>query len=778
MSAPPPPAVELSSSSPPPPALAPEPRRRGRLRERLGRLSGPLLGTLAVAGLYALLFGLDFLLGAELQVMGVSDPATQRMVMERYGRLLISHQARILGVFVAVGLLVGAGLQLGIKLWERSGAWPRKRPQPSRETPVELPPSPWSRRRRFAVSLGAGLLVHLLLLGRAVGLRPSLFSEALPQGGEPGGLRRLVIFLTHGRGQWLLSTLAVAALLFFALGPLFTPRARRFFTGHLPGLFTDLWELHRRKVLAAAAGLLALGLVLALALAQRTGAPPPRSVRKPSVLLIAVDSLRADRVFATPGSPDAGRPQRVAPAISELSRRAVRFESAHVSVPRTFPSLVTLLTGRLPFRHGIRTMFPTPAERSHAPKALPAILRGAGYRTAVISDFCGEIFSRIDLGFEQVAVPPFDAKTLVLQRSLTVHKNLLPYVSDAAAGAAGQALAQRIFPELGSLAELSSPQLLTDRALSALRGFRGQGEPFFLTVFYSTSHFPYAAPGPYYRRFADPRYRGPFLYHKPPLAEVKTPADIEQVRALYDGAVAANDDAVRRLLGGLKELGLEDDTLVVLLSDHGENLFDEPGRGMGHGDHLEGDHSLRVPLLLLDPVHRFAPHAVPGLVRDIDLVPTLLGLLGLPSAELDGVDLLPLLRGEQQSLGLSALSETELWFTPSGPGFAADQRLPYPDVTATTAIAADDDIAVSERYRDLVTVAKHRSLRTERLKIIYRPTRGGPRYSLFDVQADPAELHDLSGEQPALLQQMKAALFQALAKDPTVERDGDFLLPR
>jgi hypothetical protein len=770
VSAPSSPAEPLTAPPAPGPSLPPPPGRR--LRARLSGLRGPILGTLVVVALYVLLFGLDFLLGAELQVMGVSDPATQRMVMERYGRLLLSHQARILGVSVAVGLLLGVVLQLGVKLWERSGAWPRKRPQPSRETPVELPPSPWSLPRRLGVSLGAGLLVHLVLLGRAVGLRPSLFSESLAQDGAPGALRRVLLFLTHGRGQWLLATLSVGGLLFFALGPLFTPRARRFF-GHLT---TELWDFHRRKLLGALAGLATLGIVLALV--QRPGAPPPRSVRQPSVLLIAVDSLRADRVFPVPGSADPGRPQRVAPAISELARRAVRFESAHVSVPRTFPSLVTLLTGRLPFRHGIRTMFPTPAERSHAPPALPAILRKSGYRTAVISDFCGEIFSRIDLGFETVAVPPFDAKTLVLQRSLTVHKNLLPYVSDAAAGTAGQALAQRLFPELGSLAELSSPQLLTDRALSALRGFRAQGAPFFLTVFYSTSHFPYAAPGPYYRRFADPRYRGPFLYHKPPLAEVKTPADVEQVRALYDGAVAANDDAVRRLLAGLKELGLADDTIVVLLSDHGENLFDEPGRGMGHGDHLEGDHSLRVPLLLLDPIHRFAPHGVPGLVRDIDLVPTLLGLLGLPGAGLDGVDLLPLLRGEQQSLGLSALSETELWFTPSGPGFAADQRLPYPDVTATTAIAADDDIAVSERYRELVTVAKHRSLRTERLKIIYRPTRGGPRYSLFDVQADPAELHDLSSEQPALLQQMKAALFKALAQDPTVERDGDFLLPR
>lgn len=767
-----------TATTPPPPSSSPS-WARALVRRGLGVLAhvrGPLAGTVSVALLFALLFALDFLLGAELQVMGVSDPATQRMVMDRYGRLLLTHQARILAAYLTVGLGIGALLQIAIKLWERSGAWPRPRPprSGSRETPVELPPSPWSLRRRLGVSLGLGLLVHLFLLGRAIGLRPSLYSEALAPDPERGGvLAALLLGLTHGRGQWLLATAATVALLFFALGPLLSLRARRFFA-YLAG---ELWELHRSKLLLGAGALLLVG--GGVWLWQRPRPLPPRTGKQPSILLIAVDSLRADRLFGPGAESERGR--RVAPAMSELAARAVRFESAHVSVPRTFPSLVTLLTGRMPFRHGIRTMFPTHKERADAPPALPALLRKAGYRTAVVSDFCGEIFSRIDLGFESVEVPPFDAKTLVLQRSLTVHKNLLPYVSDAAAGVAGQALAQRAFPELGSLAELSSPQLLTDRALRELSRFREQGAPFFLTVFFSTSHFPYAAPGPYYRRFADPRYRGPFLYHKPPLAEVRTPADIEQVRALYDGAVAANDDAVRRLLQGLGALGLQDDTIVVLLSDHGENLFDEPGRGMGHGDHLEGDHSLRVPLLLLDPVHRFRPHAVPGLVRDIDLVPTLLGLVGaraLAGAGLDGVDLSPLLRGDRDSLDLSVLSETELWFTPSGPGFAADQRLPYPDVTATTAIAPDDDIAVSERYRDLVTVAKHRSLRTERLKIIYRPTRAGPRYSLFDVQADPRELHDLASEQPQLLAQMKAALFRALEQDPTVERDGDFLLPK
>jgi arylsulfatase A-like enzyme len=99
-------------------------------------------------------------------------------------------------------------------------------------------------------------------------------------------------------------------------------------------------------------------------------------------------------------------------------------------------------------------------------------------------------------------------------------------------------------------------------------------------------------------------------------------------------------------------------------------------------------------------------------------------------------------------------------------------------VTATTDIAPDDDIAVAERYRELVTVAKHRALRTDRYKLIYRPTRQGPRYSLFDVQTDPRELHDLSSEQPTLLAQLQSELFKLLSSDPSVEVQSGFILPR
>lgn len=749
-----------------------------RLRDAWGAGWPTLAGVFSVVVAYCLLFGIDFLFGADLRVFGVYDADTERFALSRYGRDIVWHQLRVLASYAGIGLLCGLLTAAVLTLWERAGVLPQRRPTNSAMTPVELPPTPWSASRRAMLSLLLALVVHVVFLARALRLRPALFAEGLF---DRGGLtRQLMLAVTHGRALPLLLTLSLVLLLFLGLAPLMSPRGRRF----VASLREPPWT-RRLWLLAGAAGLVAVLIAARYALrsssvsTEATSSPAAvdaqgaaQATVRPSVLLIAIDSLRADRL-----SGDA-RSQQLLPALSGLAQRSVAFDSARVTVPRTFPSLVTLLTGRYPHRHGVRTMFPTQQQRQNVPPALPKMLRQAGYQTTVLSDFCGEIFSRIDLGFDRALVPAFDARTIVLQRALTLHKNLLPYF----VGDSGRQLSHAWFPELDSLAELADARHLADQSVALLAQAQQSGQPFFMTVFFSSAHFPYAAPDPYYRRHTDPRYQGLFRYHKPPLSEPQSESDLAQVRGLYDGALAAADDGVQRILAGLARLGLAQSTIVVVLADHGENLYDAPGRGMGHGDHLEGDPSLHVPLLIYDPVHRFPAHRVPGIVRDIDVVPTLLSLLGVtPPADappLDGTLLLPLLRGERDSLGLAAFHETELWFTASGPGFEPDKRLPYPAVTATTAVDAHDDIALSERFSELVTVAKHRALRTEDWKLIYRPTRSGPQFSLYDMRSDPEEQHDVASRRPEVLSRLRESLFEIVAGDPSVVIENGFILPR
>src|SRR6185503_15150317 len=238
----------------------------------------------------------------------------------------------------------------------------------------------------------------------------------------------------------------------------------------------------------------------------------------------------------------------------------------------TFPSFVTLLTGRFSAHHGIRHEFPTAAARAAIGPTLPKVLRAAGFRTQVVSDFSGDLFSRTPLGFDEVDAPRFDLFSIVKEQILNAHPNVLPY--------AATKLGELIFPTMREMAELDDPELLTDRAVDHLD--RLKGRPFFLTVFYSAPHFPYGAPWPYYRRFTDPGYQGPYRYLKEPLPMLAAlpPEGARQVQALYDGAVAATDTAIGRLLARVSEDGLASSTIVVLLGDHGENLFEIPGRGM------------------------------------------------------------------------------------------------------------------------------------------------------------------------------------------------------
>ncbi len=126
--------------------------------------------------------------------------------------------------------------------------------------------------------------------------------------------------------------------------------------------------------------------------------------------------------------------------------------------------------------------------------------------------------------------------------------------------------------------------------------------PFFLTVFYSTTHFPYAAPAPYYGRFTDPAYRGRFKYFRPRGLGQEQPPDArdeQQIRGLYDGAVASIDDATKALLDVLGDEKLASNTIVIVTADHGETLYDH-GHGAGHGDHLFGDEGTHVPLFVFE----------------------------------------------------------------------------------------------------------------------------------------------------------------------------------
>lgn len=479
-----------------------------------------------------------------------------------------------------------------------------------------------------------------------------------------------------------------------------------------------------------------------------------------NVLFLAVDSLRADR-FAS----------HTTPHMLERAKHGVVFERSYVSLPRTFSSWVTMLTGRHPHHHGIRSMFPRWEERAKDFDGMPKRFAQAGYRTAVVSDYAGDIFGRIDLGFGIVDTPTFDFKELIRQKALTRETPLLPFLHSG--------LGRTIFPALRELPDAADPMLLAGDAKRALRTLRN--DPFFLTVFFSTAHFPYAAPAPYYRRFADPKYRGRFKYHKPVGLGQEAPpdaVDIEQIRDLYDGAVLSVDAALEEVLAELEGLGLKENTIVVLTADHGENIFDH-GRGQGHGDHVFGDEATHVPLVLWDPRIK-SGRREQGLSRDVDIAKTLYELTRVPApADLDGQSLTPSLRGEPLPKAL-AYAESELWFTEEVTGVPRDLRLPYPGIVGILEFdtAHGDEMVLKKSMIPVTTMARHRMVRDERYKLVYAPARKEPRFFLFDTQAEPAEITDVAAQHPADLARLQGELYGYMLRDRNMEKVGPFVVPK
>lgn len=686
--------------------------------------NGPAAGALLFAALFVLeLFAIN------LEFMGFSDDKATDVIVARYGRKIVLDQLLVLGVQLGVGALLGGfGAFVG-RQFDRARL----------RTP--------SRARAFGRGFLAALLGHAAFFIHHLVTYPQLYGEWLY---DRGGWRRGTMrFLTDHVRPALGPALVGAALLGLSLAWLATPYGWR------RALASVEWLVLRRRR-AAVAG----GVVLAVLLGGWVWSRP-RTVKahsKPNVLVLAVDSLRADRVF--------GEGAKRFPTLSKLAAEGVRFREAHVTVPRTFPSFVTLLTGRFPHHHGIRHMFPPAETRQSIGPTLPSVLRANGYRTLAISDYAGEIFTRTPLGFSDIDAPYFDMKTILEQRGLAIHPSALPYATSW--------LLHELFPSVDAMPERSDPALLARRAERRLDELGDT--PFMMVVFFSAAHFPYASPAPFYDRFRVQGYDGPFRYQKPPLVPVSD-GDIPQIRSLYDGAIAATDDAIGELLGHLRKRGLDRDTIVILLADHGENLYEAADRGMGHGDHLRGDSTDHVPLVIVDPRHRFAPHDVPGIVRDVDVAPTLAALADAGSLASDGVDLAPLLKGGVGTLELDAFGETEYWLTPSGPGFGPEDRIPYPGVTGATEIAADDDVVLRPEWEDTVVVGKHRSLRTLEWKLIYEPTRAGVRWRLERAGA-VGESPDVSAEHPDVVAALRPRLERWISADPRMIFRGGFAVPK
>ncbi|MBF0171434.1 MAG: sulfatase-like hydrolase/transferase [Nitrospinae bacterium] len=630
------------------------------------------------------------------EVMGETDETLQRFVASNYLWFTVGLQ----GALAAVALLLG-GIVGGL-----AGLFARRIGRP-----------------RFAY--GVVLFVWFAVQFRQIVAHPQ-FLDGPFLDGKPW--LASIVFAPTGwgeRGMTLSVGLLAAALSLLLYAPL----------RHLVGL---RWG---RIALAGGVGVYLFGLAVEQGGATNFFYGAPQKER-PSILLLAIDSLRPDHLSVS------GYSRPTTPAIDQLAREGVFFERMVVDVPRTFPSWVTMMTGRYSFDHGVRHMFPTAEQRALVWPTLPRRLRGEGYQTAVISDFAGDIFPRIDFGFERVVAPDLTFDIVVAMRNLEMHPTLLAFLNNP--------LGKRLFPAIRELVYNSDPDEMTGEAADHLRRL-DRSRPFLLALFYSASHLPYAVPGPWYGRFADPAYDGPHRFQRKNMLmrEGESPEDLQQIVALYDGGLAAIDASVARLLNDLFDLGFADNTIVVVTGDHGEAFY-EHGADIGHGNHLQGAYAQTVPLIVYDP-RPGAPRGRTALqIRSIDLAPTLAALADVPFAEAAGRSAIPLVSGEEKE-HRSAYSESGLWYLPDGPFFYQKVRLHYPGITQLCEVDAEyrNEIVMKEKYQGLTVAAKHRALSDGRWKLIVMPTADRVVEELYDQQADPEEKRDVAVAHPDIVARLR-----------------------
>lgn len=492
--------------------------------------------------------------------------------------------------------------------------------------------------------------------------------------------------------------------------------------------------------------------------------------RASNVLWIAVDSLRPDHIDATN-----------TPNLAALVAESVYFPNTITPVPRTGPSWAAALTSLEPLTSGIETMFPDSRLSDLSTVALPAHLAFNGYGTMVVSEYAGEFFRRIKVGFDVEAVP----RAELMQISGQVMMGRAPIVlAEAGLLYGGTPAARSLVPSplgelLRGLPNFSMPSTLGQDVRVYLEKRK---EPSFVLAFYSQPHFPYTA-SPKWSKKYHVRGSDPALAYGRDVASdrpITSDVDKKQLDGLYRAALAETDAAVGELLRSLDNTGWLEDTIVVLTADHGEGLY-ECDECVGHGDNLKGMMTLRVPLAFRLPKKRF-PDSKPTTVTEyaslLDVYPTLLELLGITRIDVhEGLSIIGE-DGRPRTVGAPprtfAVETGEwLWTTAAVP----KDRLDYPPIT-TLARLDGDRIAIDPKYEPVIRAAKHRAVIRAPYKLLYEPSRSGVRWRLFDIEADPLERNDLSAQKPDVLADLKEALRRSVVRHGNVLPVGDYFLTR
>jgi arylsulfatase len=409
--------------------------------------------------------------------------------------------------------------------------------------------------------------------------------------------------------------------------------------------------------------------------------------QQPNVIVLVLDQLRADRLHCY------GNPRETSPNIDRLAAEGVKFDRFYAAASWTTPSEGTLHTSLPPSRH-LETLFWTrqsPAAFQPETDTMALAFKRAGYRTSVFSS--NPQAGRFLIGR---GVDHFDQRVYDFTRK-----------------------------------DLSWTGLATNQRI--LRWIDGQPnqqpgqqsrQPFFTFINYWEPHSPYE-PAPEHDLWRDSSYpnvkRLGYPSHGMTLPELDMTKNanlgdrqaIDRAIQLYDGFIHEGDAAVGDLIEGLKQRGLDRNTIIVITSDHGQLLWQHSDSYMTYDHRSLFDAVVHIPAIFWGPGIPKA-RTTAGMASHIDIGPTLTELAGIaPMKGAMGKSLRPIIFGETDSVNQYVFHEQDL-------------------------------------------IERLRAVRDERYKLIWNSETNES--SLYDTQRDPMEQTDIKASNPDVVERLKRVL--------------------
>jgi arylsulfatase A-like enzyme len=532
----------------------------------------------------------------------------------------------------------------------------------------------------------------------------------------------------------------------------------RFFpTAHLM-----LWLILDALIIMAAAPWLWANRLSAIQ-PQVDGTKAGKQSGSPNIVMIGTDTLRADRLGVS------GYHRNLSPNIDRLTTKSTYLKNCYTPLARTAPSLTSLLTGSWPHTHKIRSNFPSAADLKITVPNMVEMLNNAGYETAAIGDWAAADLGKMNFGFKKKHLPDdqWNIKYLIRQGPATFRLFLSLFAHNP--------LGRKLLPEIYYLAGVPLSQQTGEDCRQMISQFAKKKAPFYINYFSAATHVPFGSNYPYYQLYADPDYKGDSQFI---MTSVNTPEeiiasqekgeeyfDLPQINALYDGCIKQFDDEVGKILKHLKHCGLEENTIVVIYSDHGADFFENGCWGQGN-TLLGDDPSNRVPIIIYDPSNPTA-HVIDTSTRLIDIAPTVLDISGIsPPQDMDGCSLTDIIANPSKAVDLHSYHESGIWLS-NIPGMRKD-HLSYPNILDILDIPDKElgMLCIKGEYIDKIIEAKDRSIRDQKWKLIYQPTLSGCDYLLFDMSNDPQCTTDVKLQHPDIFSDYKNLLDKWISQDP------------